>query len=151
RANRSVLGIMGHLKAGVTPAQAIADLKSIGLYLVKTYPKDEHQTSFSLVSPSLLGDQFGRPFQAFFAGLMLLAGLILLAACAHLGTLYAARAAARSGEVALRLALGSSRNRILRGLFAEAVLVSLGGGAVGLGARLVFFTRLRGGAPFGTF
>src|SRR5882724_10805942 len=80
RANRSVLGIMGHLKAGVTPAQAIADLKSIGSYLVKTYPKDEHRTSFSLVSPSLLGDQFSRPFQAFFAGLMLLAGLILLAA-----------------------------------------------------------------------
>jgi len=64
RANRSVLGIMGHLKPGITPAQAMADLNSIGSYLGKTYPKDEHQTSFSLVSPSLLGDQFSRPFQA---------------------------------------------------------------------------------------
>jgi ABC-type lipoprotein release transport system permease subunit len=57
---------------------------------------------------------------------MLLAGLILLAACANLGSLFAARAADRGREVALRLALGSSRKRILRGLFTEALLISLG-------------------------
>ncbi len=151
RANRSVLGILGHLKPGVTPAQATADLNSIGAYLGKTYPKDEHQTSFLLVSPNLLGDQFTRPFQAFFAGLMLLAGLILLAACANLGSLFAARAADRSREVALRLALGSSHKRILRGLFTEAMLVSLVGGAIGLWASVGLLRWLSTWQPFGNF
>jgi predicted permease len=132
RGKRWVHLAMGHLKAGVTPAQAIADLNSIGAYLEKTYPKDDSQMTFSLARPGLYGDALGRPVRAFLAGLMLLAGLILLAACANLGSLFAARAADRSREVALRLALGSSRSRILRQVFTEAVLISLIGGAVGL-------------------
>jgi predicted permease len=151
RGSRSVLVVMGHLKAGVTPAQATADLNAIGSYLEKSYPKDDGKTTFSLGRPSLLGDQFGRPFQAFLAGLMLLAGLILLAACANLGSLFAARAADRSREVALRLALGSSRKRILRGLFTETVLLSLAGGAVGLWASVALLGWLTVWQPFGNF
>lgn len=75
-------------------------------------------------------------------GLMLLTGLILLAACANLGSLFAARAADRSREVALRLALGSSRRRILRALFTEAVLISLAGGAVGLWGSVLLLKQL---------
>ena len=151
RGNRSVLGVMGHLKAGVTLAQANADLNSIRSYLEKTYPKEESRTSLSVGRPGLLGDQFGRPFQAFLGGLMLLAGLILLAACANLGSLFAARAADRSREVALRLALGSSRKRILRGLFTEAVLISLAGGSFGLWLSVLLLRRLRDWQPFGNF
>ena len=123
---------MGHLKPGVTPAQAIADLNSVGAYLEKTYPNDDSQMTFSLARPGLLGDQLGRPARAFLAALMLLAGLILLAACANLGSLFAARAADRSREVALRLALGSSRSRVLRQVLTEALLIALIGGAAGL-------------------
>ena len=65
--------------------------------------------TFALARPGLTGDWLGGPLRAFLTGLMLLAGLILLAACANLGSLFAARAADRSREVALRLALGSSR------------------------------------------
>jgi predicted permease len=151
RGSSGVLSVMGHLKAGVTPAQATADLNSIGSYLEKTYPKDERQMSFLLARPGLLGDQFGRPLKAFLAGLMLLAGLILLAACANLGSLFAARAADRSREIALRLALGSSRKRILRGLFTETVLISLIGGAVGLWASTALLRWLSTWQPFGNF
>jgi predicted permease len=132
RRERWIFMTMGHLKAGVTPAQAAADLSTIGADLEKRYPKDEPKMAFTLERPGLYGDYLGRPARAFLAGLMLLASLILLAACANLGSLFAARAADRSREIALRLALGSSRSRILRGLFTEALLISLAGGAVGL-------------------
>src|SRR5262249_25414771 len=56
RGNRSVLLVMGHLKTGVTPAQATADLNSIGSYLAKNYPREDGTIGFSLARPSLLGD-----------------------------------------------------------------------------------------------
>jgi predicted permease len=132
RGNRGILMVLGHLKAEATPAQAVADLNSIGSYLEKTYPKDDGQMTFSLTRPGLTGDWLGGPLRAFLTGLMVLAGLILLAACANLGSVFAARAADRSREVAVRLALGAGPMRILRQLFTEAVLISLIGGAVGL-------------------
>ena len=88
------------------------------------------------------GDFLGRPVRAFVAGLMLLAGLILLAACANLGSLFAARAADRGREVALRLALGASRSRILRQLLTEAMIISLIGGAVGLWGSIALLRGL---------
>ena len=132
RGKASLLMAIGHLKPGVTPAQAIGDLNAIGSWLEKTYPKSDREMRFVLARPSLFGDAAGPGTQAFLTGLMLLAGLILLAACANLGSLFAARAADRSREVALRLALGATRARILRGLFTEALLISLMGGAAGL-------------------
>ena len=148
RGNHWVFETMGHLKPGVTPAQAVADLNSIGMQLEKTYPKDERKMTFALVRPNLYGDYLGRPVRAFMAGLMLLTGLILLAACANLGSLFAARAADRSREIALRLALGATRMRILRGLFTEAVLISLMGGAAGLSGSVVLLRALSAWQPF---
>ena len=151
RGEDTVFETLGHLKPGVTPAQAVADLNSIGADLQKTYPKDVGKLTFVLRRPSLYGDFLGRPVRAFMAGLMLLTGLILLAACANLGSLFAARAADRSREVALRLALGSSRKRILRGLFTVAVLISLAGGGVGLLGSVVLLRALSAWQPIPTF
>lgn len=124
--------IVGRLKPGVTPAQATADLGSVASYLAKAYPKEDDGARFSLARPGLVGNMLGQPAREFMGGLMLLAGLILLAACANLGSLFAARAADRAREIALRIALGSRRGRILRQMLTEAILVSLAGGAVGL-------------------
>jgi predicted permease len=140
RTNRG-RAIVGRLKTGVTPAQATADLNSVAAYLRKAYPKEDDTIKFALARPGLWGDMLGSPVRAFVSGLMLLAALILLAACANLGGLFAARAADRAREVSVRLALGSGRGRILRQLLTEAVLVSLVGGALGVSAS-GFFLRL---------
>jgi predicted permease len=147
RAKKTIFMVMGHLKPGVSIAQANADLNSIGADLVKTYPKDNPKMSFSLANPNLYGDYLGRPMKAFLSGLMMLSGLILLAACANLGSLFAARAADQSREVALRLALGSSRSRILRRLFTEALIISLIGGAIGLAGSIALLRELSAWQP----
>ena len=143
---RGVFEAFGHLKPGVTYAQAVADVGAVGAYLEKTYPKEVSNKNSSLAHEGLTS--FGGPVRAFVAGLMMLAGMILLAACANLGSLFAARAADRSREVALRLALGSSRSRILRGLLTEAVLISLVGGTVGLGGSIALLRQLSMWQPF---
>jgi len=147
RRNRGVIQILGHLRPGVAREQAVADLNTIGAVLGKEYPSDNPHEDFSLGRPSMPG-ALGRPVRAFVSALMVLAGLILLAACANLGSLFAARASDRSREVALRLALGSSRKRILRQLLVEAMLISLAGGAGGLAASMALLRRLDTWQPF---
>lgn len=139
--------LVGRLKAGITPAQATQDLNGIAAALAKAYPSDDEDLKFSLARPGLIGDTLGRPAKAFMAGLMLLAGLILLAACANLGSLFAARAADRGKEIALRLALGSQRKTILQQLLTEAMLVSLVGGVIGLAGSLVILRGLSAWQP----
>ncbi len=147
RGNHS-MWVLGHVRSGITPAMALADLNSIGASLAKTYPNDDDGLKFTLARPGLVGDMLGGPARAFMAGLMLLAGLILLAACANLGSLFAARAADRAKEVAVRLALGSRRGLILRQLLTEAMLVSVAGGAIGLAFGVAILRGLSTWQPF---
>ena len=130
----------GHLKPGVTLAQAVGDVDAVSRYLEKSYPKQIAHHSTVLAREGLTS--FANGVHAFVSGLMLLAGLILLAACANLGSLFAARAADRSKEMALRLALGSSRIRILRQLFTEAMLISFVGAAAGVLCSVALLRRL---------
>lgn len=151
RGSPSLLMTIGHLKAGVTPQQATEDLNSIGSYLEKTYPKTDGKVRFGLTRPFLFGEFGGPPTRAFLTALMLLAGLILLAACANLGSLFTARAADRTRDIAMRLALGASRKRILRGLFTEALLISLLGGAIGLWGGAMLLSALSAWRPVPKF
>jgi hypothetical protein len=69
RGDRWVFMTLGHLKTGVTPAQAIADLNSVGAALEKAYPKDDPKMSFKLARPGLYGDYIGRPVRTFMTAL----------------------------------------------------------------------------------
>ena len=139
--------IAGHLKPGVTPAAATSDLNTIAASLAKAYPKSDDGLKFSLSRPGLAGNTLAKPTRAFMAGLMLLAGLILLAACANLGSLCAARAADRSREIAVRMALGSRRQLIVRQLLTEALVLSLAGGVVGMAGAVAILRLLSSWRP----
>ena len=82
---------------------------------------------------------------------MLLAALILLAACANLGNLFTARAADRTREIAMRLALGARRRQVVRPLLTEALLISMMGGAAGLWGSIMLLEWLSVWQPFPEF
>jgi len=117
------------IKDGVTMPQVQAELNTIAARIARQYPKDEEKITFKLVRPGLGGDFFGAPARAFLAGVLGLAGILLLAACANLGGLFAARTADRTREIAIRMAIGSSRWRIVRQVLVEAIVISILGGA----------------------
>ena len=146
RGNHSSM-LIGRLKPGITPQEATADLNTLAAALSKEYPNDDDGLKFSIAHPGLMGDMLAGPAKAFMGGLMLLAGLILLAACANLGSLFAARASDRAKQVALRLALGSPRGLILRQLLIEAVLVSIAGGVTGMMGGVVVLRGLSAWQP----
>jgi predicted permease len=142
--------VVGRLKPGVTSAVAQANINGIGQQLAKQY-KDDDKLSFSLSQPGFLGDILGGPLRAFLFGVMLLAGLVLLAACANLASLFAARAADRARELAVRIALGSTRGHILRQLVTEALLLGLLGGGVGLALGSMLLRGLSQWRPLADF
>jgi len=147
--SRSVIDVtvLGRLKPGVTPEWATDNLNAISAQLAKEYPETDDGQPLRLVHPGLLGDE-GDVIRGFLYSVTLLALLVLAAACANLATLFAARTADRSRELALRIALGSSRGRLARQLLTEAILVSLLGGAAGLVAAHLIVAALNRSAAF---
>jgi predicted permease len=150
RENRAVDDVIGRLKKGMTPTEAAADLNSIGTWLQKTYPQVESQAKFRLGRVGI-GELFGGAIRAFVEGLTLLALLILVAACAKLGSLFTARAADRSREIAMRVALGARYSRVARQLLTEGLLISIAGGAAGLWGSVLLLEWLSGWQPFTEF
>ncbi len=135
------LTIMGRLKPGCTSEQAEARLKVLapqiyGAVVPPDYPDEEQKRFLKLsfaISPaangiSYLRRQYSRPL----AILMVVAGFVLLIACANIASLMLARAAARRKELAVRLAIGASRSRLIRQLLTECLILSTAGALLGV-------------------
>jgi predicted permease len=123
--------VIGLIKRGVTEQQALSDMNGVAAQLAKQYPTTNDQMGVRLGTPGLFGDILGDAAREFLTGVMLLALLVLIAACVNLASIFAARAADRNRELAIRLAIGSSRWRVLRQVVAEAAVLSVAGGLIG--------------------
>ena len=143
---RRFVQVYGRLKPGVTLEAAKAGLQPIfhqtlqmevampAFAKASAYTKQEFLAMWMDVLPASKGrselrDQFSKPLLA----LMAMVGLVLLIACSNVANLLIARASARQKEIAVRLALGAGRGRLVRQLLVESLLLSLVSGAAGVG------------------
>jgi macrolide transport system ATP-binding/permease protein len=126
------LFVFGRLKPGVTVAQAQASLNLLTEQLGKEYPDTEEGKVVELTPPGYLVPEFRKGGIGLAAVVTLAVALVLLVACANLASLLLARATERKKEIAVRLALGASRWRLVRQLLTESIMLSVAGGVLGV-------------------
>ena len=130
-----VIPTMARIRTGLKLEAANAELQAMTERFAKrspdVYPKEFH------FHVQLLNDWLLGKFQGTLLILLAAVGFLLLIACGNVSILLLARAAARQKEIAVRVALGAARHRIVRQLLTEAVLLSLAGGVMGIGLAYV--------------
>jgi len=133
RDSRSI-SVRGRLRPGVSAEQAQAGIALVMARLAREYPESNEGRSALVVPTSQVRflPQVDRMLYPVAGLLMAVVGLVLAVACSNLANLLLARGAARQREVAIRLAMGAGRGRLVRQLLAESVLLAGAGGAVGL-------------------
>jgi putative ABC transport system permease protein len=137
------LRLKGRLKSGVTVTQAQTELSVIAKDLERAYP-DTNRNRNLAVRSELQARLAQDPIDAtLIAMLTLLSGSVLFVACANVAGLLTSRAPARAREIALRLAMGARRSRIVRQLITESLLIALIGGVLGLAVGYAGVTVFR--------
>ncbi len=133
----TILAIYSRLKPGMSIPAARAGLMTVGKRMDAEMPTQFKYADGVRVSPiagyaRLRAEREMLAVGAFFAMLLVVTGLVLLIACVNVASLLLARASARRREIAIRLALGAGRGRLLQQLLADSLLLSLLGAALGL-------------------
>jgi predicted permease len=129
RASWLIMG--GRLKEGVAIQQAQSEMTAIAAALQREFPDDYRERGIAVAGTAIIPGRI-NVVTAFMGLLMVIVGLVLLIACVNVAGMMLARAAARRREVAVRLAIGAGRGRLVRQLMTEAVLVFAAGGVIGV-------------------
>jgi len=137
--------VFARLKAGVTLDQIRAEMASIDRRLIAEYPKMNQGFGVSVFP--LFTEDVGAVMSRTIIVLQFAVAFVLLIACANVANLLLARAAGRQKEIAIRVALGASRMRLARQLFAESLLLSVFGMVVGIALAFGGIQAIRKMAP----
>src|SRR5690348_2301419 len=139
------ISVLARMKPGANLAQVATTSELAKAAFHAEFPGDMGDSDYMTVMP--LSKLVGADVQSYLLLLFGAAGFVLLIACANISNLLLARASARAREVAVRLAMGASRGRLLRQLLTESTIIAMAGGALALAVAREGIAALVAAAP----